>query len=94
MVTREQYLARCDQEVAKARDELNRVLDTYASNMEHVAECSNCDEVDNIATLVKVLVDDQMNSPAYLAILFAISVKTVHELRQRVQELELEALAK
>jgi len=65
--------------------------------MEHIATCPNCDEVDNVATLVKILIDDESpigRNATYVALMFAVAVKAIYELRKRVRELELEALAK
>lgn len=87
MVTREQYIARCDQELAEARDELSRYLKAYAENMEHSKTCPSCDEVDNIASLVKSLVTNE-DTPRVktTACLFAVAVKTIHDLQSELRK--------
>lgn len=87
MVTREQYVANCDQELATARDKLGQLVERYSDNMNHVAECPQCDEVDNIAHLVSGLVRnyDQINRDT-VAVLLVVAIKTIYELRKRITE--------
>lgn len=87
MLTREQYVAHCDQELARVRDKLSRLVDRYAENMDHVAECSQCDEVDNVAQLASALVEEP-EAVGYqsLAVTFAVAIKTIYELRKRLTE--------
>lgn len=84
MITREFYLAKCDQEMSMLRDTVNRMVTTYASNMEHVETCDTCDEVDNVARLIENLRHGPNKpSPEHQAAYLAMCVKMLHDEREK-----------
>lgn len=79
MITREQFIAGFDQELASVRDRINGMVATYASNMKHVAECDKCTEVDNITQLIMCLFENIGNAPQSLVAYLAVAVKLLHD---------------
>ena len=79
MITREQFIAGFDQELASVRDRINSMLDTYGKNMDHVAECDKCSEVDNVTALVMALFNGQ--NKGSIAAYCAVAIKMLYDER-------------
>lgn len=81
MVAREFYLAKCDQEVSALRDRVNDMVKTYSANMEHIRECDNCDEVDNVSSFITDMLT-RPASPQHQAAYLAVAVKMLYDERE------------
>lgn len=61
------------------RDTINGLVATYARNMDHIEQCPNCREVDNVTHLVATLVEGM--NPLNMAAVVAVAVKTLYDER-------------
>jgi hypothetical protein len=85
VITREQYIAGCDQELAMVKHEINRLVAQYADNMDHVNSGTCCDEVDNIAGLAEATYltgpGSVGNGVQQVSAYFAVAVKMIYDAR-------------
>jgi hypothetical protein len=75
VITNEQMIAVFDQDAAVVRDRLNSLVETYRTNMDHVAECDQCSELHNIMELIRWLNDEARTNDSLLTILLAVAIK-------------------